>query len=128
MSWQAYVDSNLVGTGQVSRGAILGHDGGVWAQSATLGIGAAELQKLAQGFSNPQGVQGTGLTFAGDKYMIILANDKSIYGKFKDGGFAAAKTGQSIIVGFYNVGSGVQPGNCANTVEKLADYLVSVGY
>ncbi|OOF96861.1 hypothetical protein ASPCADRAFT_506445 [Aspergillus carbonarius ITEM 5010] len=33
MSWQAYVDSNLVGTGKVSRAAILGQMGGVWASS-----------------------------------------------------------------------------------------------
>ena len=29
MSWQSYVDTNLVGTGKVSRAAILGLKGGV---------------------------------------------------------------------------------------------------
>jgi profilin len=33
MSWQAYVDSNLVGTGSVSQAAIYGVEGGVWASS-----------------------------------------------------------------------------------------------
>lgn len=34
MSWQAYVDNNLIGTGNVSQAAIYGHAGGVWATSA----------------------------------------------------------------------------------------------
>ena len=33
MSWQAYVDNNLVGTGNVKQAALLGHDGTVWASS-----------------------------------------------------------------------------------------------
>ena len=33
MSWQAYVDNNLVGTGRVQRAAIFGHDGSCWATS-----------------------------------------------------------------------------------------------
>lgn len=33
MSWQAYVDTNLVGTGSVSQAAIYGAQGGVWASS-----------------------------------------------------------------------------------------------
>lgn len=35
MSWQAYVDNNLVGTGFVSQAGIYGiNGGGVWASSA----------------------------------------------------------------------------------------------
>ena len=34
MSWQAYVDSNLLGTGHVSQAAIYGLNGGEWAKSA----------------------------------------------------------------------------------------------
>lgn len=33
MSWQGYVDTNLVGTGKVSKAAIIGLKGGVWATS-----------------------------------------------------------------------------------------------
>ena len=33
MSWQGYVDTNLVGTGKVSEAAIIGLKGGVWATS-----------------------------------------------------------------------------------------------
>lgn len=34
MSWQSYVDINLVGTGNVTSAAIVGVKGGVWAASA----------------------------------------------------------------------------------------------
>lgn len=34
MSWQAYVDTNLIGTGHVSQAAIYGLNGGEWAKSA----------------------------------------------------------------------------------------------
>lgn len=33
MSWQDYVDNQLLASACVSRAAIAGHDGGVWAKS-----------------------------------------------------------------------------------------------
>ena len=33
MSWQAYVDTNLVGTKKITKAAIHGHDGSLWATS-----------------------------------------------------------------------------------------------
>lgn len=33
MSWQDYVDNQLLASQCVSRAAIAGHDGGVWAKS-----------------------------------------------------------------------------------------------
>jgi hypothetical protein len=38
MSWQAYVDNNLVGTGTVTKGALFGHNGGKWAASAGFNV------------------------------------------------------------------------------------------
>ena len=38
MSWQAYVDTNLLGTGKVQRAAIFGHDGSCWATSAGFSV------------------------------------------------------------------------------------------
>jgi hypothetical protein len=34
MSWQAYVDDQLVGTQMVNKACIIGLNGGMWAQSA----------------------------------------------------------------------------------------------
>ena len=38
MSWQSYVDTNLVGTGTVSQAAIVGLKGGVWASSSGFNV------------------------------------------------------------------------------------------
>ena len=34
MSWQSYVDDQLVATKMVKHAVICGHDGNIWAQSA----------------------------------------------------------------------------------------------
>lgn len=33
MSWQDYVDNQLLGTKCIAKAAIAGHDGGIWAKS-----------------------------------------------------------------------------------------------
>ena len=38
MSWQGYVDTNLVGTGKISQAAIIGLKGGVWATSPDFNV------------------------------------------------------------------------------------------
>jgi hypothetical protein len=38
MSWQGYVDQQLLGTGFVNKAAIIGLNGGVWAQSAGFAV------------------------------------------------------------------------------------------
>lgn len=38
MSWQSYVDSNLLGTGSVQKAAIFGLDGSQWAISSGFAV------------------------------------------------------------------------------------------
>lgn len=38
MSWQGYVDQQLLGTGFVNKAAIIGLNGGIWAQSAGFAV------------------------------------------------------------------------------------------
>jgi tRNA(Arg) A34 adenosine deaminase TadA len=42
MSWQSYVDDHLVGSGNVTKAAIVGLDGNVWAQSPGLNVRARD--------------------------------------------------------------------------------------
>eukprot|EP01120_Amphizonella_sp_Union-15-10_P013149 TRINITY_DN607_c0_g1_i15.p1 TRINITY_DN607_c0_g1~~TRINITY_DN607_c0_g1_i15.p1 ORF type:complete len:127 (+),score=30.15 TRINITY_DN607_c0_g1_i15:114-494(+) len=126
MSWQAYVDSNLVGTGKVSKAAIIGHNGGTWATSSGFVVSPQEGLDLAAAFKDASNLRSKGAFINKEKHMVVLANDRSIYGKKEKGGFAAVKTTQAILIGTY-----VEPltaGNCNNTVEKLADYLIEQGY
>lgn len=79
MSWQAYVDDQLVGTGHVVGAAIIGHDGNVWA-SKNLSLKAGEGAKLVAGFKDSASVLSGGIFVDGVKYLSIKADDKSIYG------------------------------------------------
>jgi len=58
--------------------------------------------------------------------MTLRADNRSIYGKKGAGGVVVVKTNQAVLIGLYN--ENIQPGQCANAVEKLADYLIENGY
>jgi len=126
MAWQGYVDTNLVGTGHVSKAAIIGHDGNKWAASAGFNVSPEEGKKLLGGFKDASTVQGAGVTIGGVKYMTLKADPRSIYGKKGATGVVAVKTGKAVLIGFYD--ENVQPGQATNVVEKLADYLIENNY
>lgn len=126
MSWQAYVDSNLVGTGKIASACIIGHDGNTWATSAGFSVSPAEGKKIVGGFSNPSDIIATGIVLGGAKYLALRYDDRSLYGKKGPGGCVCVKTKQAVLIGVY--GEGAQPGEATSIVERLADYLISVNY
>jgi profilin len=85
-----------------------------------------EIAELAQGYDNPSQLQASGLHLQGQKYFLLKADDRSIYGKHDAEGIIAVRTKQTILIGHYP--SGVQAGEATTIVEKLADYLISVGF
>ncbi|EME76874.1 uncharacterized protein MYCFIDRAFT_71080 [Pseudocercospora fijiensis CIRAD86] len=132
MSWQAYVDTSLVGTGNVDKAAIFNSEGNsVWATSAGFQVSPQEMQEIVaaykdKGTDGVKQVQSTGLHVAGERFVVLKADDRSIYGKKGREGVVIVKTTQAILVTHYP--ETVQPGTAANTVEQLGDYLVKVGY
>lgn len=127
MSWQAYVDTNLVGSKKVTQAAIIGLDGNAWAKSAGFNVTPAEGKAIVAGFTNPASLRATGLRAAGVKYMFLRDDPgRTLIGKKGAAGIHCTKTGKCVLVGVYK--EGIAPGECAVVVEKLADYLVSVGY
>jgi len=131
MSWQAYVDTNLVGTGKVTKAAILGQQGGVWASSSDLQLApdeqAAIVNAAATAFSGGAGeVQANGMRLAGVKYFTLRLTDRSIYLKQGPNGAVIVKTKQAILVAVYQ--APIQTTEATPVVESLADYLISVGY
>ncbi|KAK4329964.1 Profilin [Rhodotorula toruloides] len=138
MSWQAYVDTNLVGSGKVSKAAILGQQGGIWAQSAGYNDGwpddvdlraqlsQEEQNNLIKIHSDPSNAQANGVRAQGQKFLTIRADDRSVYGKKQADGIIIVKTKQAILVAEY--AHPTQPGEATKVVEELADYLISVGY
>ncbi|KAF2210177.1 hypothetical protein CERZMDRAFT_45646, partial [Cercospora zeae-maydis SCOH1-5] len=125
--------SSLVATGNVDRAAIFNSEGNsVWATSAGFTVKPEEMQAVVAAYkdkgdeSGVKKVQSEGLHIAGDRYVVIKADDRSIYGKKGREGVVLVKTTQAILITHYP--ETVQPGSAANTVEQLGDYLIKVGY
>ncbi|MCJ1334973.1 profilin, required for normal timing of actin polymerization in response to thermal stress, partial [Bachmanniomyces sp. S44760] len=92
-------------------------------------VAPAEIKEVVTAYKDSKdvkSVQSTGLHIAGQKYVVIKADDRSLYGKKGKEGIIIVKTTQAILVTHYP--ETIQPGSATNTVEQLGDYLVSVGY
>ncbi|KAK0501679.1 profilin [Armillaria luteobubalina] len=126
MSWQAYVDDNLVGSGRIAKAAIIGQQGGVWAASAGYNLSTEEQSAIINGYKNVSTVQASGIRAAGQKFFTLQANERSIYGKKQADGIVIVKTKQAILVAEYIAPT--QAPEATPIVEGLADYLISVGY
>lgn len=126
MSWQAYTD-NLVATGKLDKAALYSGAGdSLWAQSSNFQLANEEISSIAQGYSDPSNLQSHGLYIQGQKYFLLKADERSIYGKHDAEGVIAVKTKQAILLAHYP--AGVVAGEATALVEKLADYLISVNY
>lgn len=126
MSWQAYVDTNLLGTGKIAKAAILGQKGGVWATSSGFTISPQEQDAIVKAFTNAEKLRAEGIRLAGQKYFTISVEERTIQGKMKADGTVIVKTKQAILVAVY--AGPIQAPEVTPVVESLADYLISVGY
>lgn len=126
MSWQAYVDNSLLGSKKVSKAAIHGLDGNPWAMSAGFNVSLAEMKAIIAAFSDQSAARSNGLHAAGERFIFLRGDDRSLYGKKGATGLVCIKTSKAIIVGYYN--DTIQPGEATTVIEKLGDYLRSVGY
>ncbi|ROT39400.1 profilin [Sodiomyces alkalinus F11] len=131
MSWQAYVDTSLVGTGHIDKAAIISIAGdSTWAASAGFSLSAPEMKAIADVVTDKAGAKdrafADGLYIAGERYVMARAEDGAIYARKGREGVAVAKTNQAILVGHHNE-EGVA-GNATQAVQKLADYLIGLKY
>lgn len=126
MSWQAYTD-NLVATGKIDKSALYSRAGdSLWAQTSNFQLQPQEISGIAGGFDNPSNLQQHGLHVLGQKYFLLRADERSIYGKSDAEGVIAVRTQQAILIAHYP--AGIAAGEATTVVEKLADYLISVGF
>ncbi|KAK0637347.1 profilin [Bombardia bombarda] len=133
MSWQAYVDSSLVGSGHIDKAAIISAAGdSTWAASPGFTVSPAELKTivaiLAEGGKGPavDKALGEGVYVTGERYIAFNIEDRHIYVRKGKTGIVIVKTTQAILIGHY--GENVLAGNATTTVETLADYLIKSGY
>jgi profilin len=131
MSWQAYIDTSLVGSGHVDKAAIISAAGdGVWANSAGFDLKPEEMKVISSIVGGNEGARdkayGDGLYIGGARYVMTKAEGRSLYARQGTNGVAVAKTTQAIVIGHH--GEGQIAGNATSTVEGLADYLSGQGY
>ncbi|KAF2274112.1 Profilin/allergen [Westerdykella ornata] len=129
MSWQAYVDQSLLGTGNIDKALIAGLDGTVWAHSAGFSIPPAELKVIIDSFSdtsNPPKIVSEGIKVNGEKYMTISADNESLKAKKGKEGLVAAKTVQAVLIGHHN--EEITTPAAFNSVVELQEYLKKMGY
>jgi len=126
MSWQDYIDKQLLGSRCVTEAVIAGLDGNVWAKSDKIKVSKEELVRLLQGFENIDMLTSSGVTLAGQRYIYLSGTDKVIRAKYGKVGVHCVKTQQAVVVSLYE--DPIQPQQAASVVEKLGDYLVSCGY
>ncbi|CAI5756992.1 unnamed protein product [Candida verbasci] len=126
MSWQAYTD-NLIAGNKLDKAALYSRNGdSLWAQSGQFQLDNKEISEIAKGFDDPSNLQAHGLYAQQQKYFLLRNDDRSLYGKHEAEGLICVRTKQTILIAHYP--SGVQPGEATTIVEKLADYLIGVGY
>ncbi|KAK0715842.1 profilin [Lasiosphaeris hirsuta] len=133
MSWQAYVDSSLVGSGHVDKAAIVSAAGdSTWAATSGFTVKPEELKAIVAilaGAGEGPAVNkalAEGVHIEGQRFVAFNIADRHIYGRHGRTGIIIVKTGQAILVAHY--GEQHQAGNSTQTVEALADYLITAGY
>ncbi|KAJ7220680.1 profilin [Mycena pura] len=128
MSWQAYVDTNLVGDESIARAAILGQQGGVWAISEEYELSLPEQNAIIGAFDKLEDVQANGLTLNGRKFFTTTTDEerRSIYLRKGTSGCVIFKTEQAILVAEYEAPA--QAPDAVKVVEGLADYLIEQKY
>ncbi|KAL2134669.1 hypothetical protein VTI74DRAFT_11180 [Chaetomium olivicolor] len=135
MSWQAYVDTSLIGSGHIEKAAIASAAGdSIWAASPNFSVSTDELKAIIailkeEGKADAAPVAkafSEGIHVAGERYVATRIEDRHIYARKAKTGVCIVKTKQAILIGQY--GENIQAGNATQTVEALADYLIGVGY
>ena len=82
MSWQAYVDQNLIGSGAVTAAGIYDLAGNPWAYSAGFAAQIAEVAFVSGPMAaDPAAMAGSGVVVAGVKYMFVSGDNAEVYVK-----------------------------------------------
>lgn len=126
MSWQDYVDKQLLASRCVTKACIAGHDGNVWAKSDGFEVSKDEVLKLVKGFEQQDILHSSGVTLAGSRYIYLSGTDQVIRAKLGKVGVHCMKTSQAVVIALYE--DPIQPQQAASVVEKLGDYLLQCGY
>jgi len=130
MSWQAYVDQSLVGTGNIDKAIICDITGKtIWAATPGFSIPEGERKVIVESFSdtsNPKAVVEHGIHINGEKFITLDSDNESLKAKKGKEGIIVIKTTQALLIGHHP--ADVQTTVAYSSVAELAEYLIKVGY
>lgn len=135
MSWQEYVDNNLMCPldhegNTLASAALVGLENSVWAKSPNFPELTVEEMEVMKGIF--EGKNPGSFTMGGVKYMVLGSEDPEtkLRGKRQGGGCSVVKTGKTMVVGIYDSPDAYSQlaSACIKIVETLAEYLISVDY
>lgn len=142
MSWDAYINDSLIGSGHMHSACIAGlADGGYWAYGGTYIPQPDEVQAILAALKDPSKIFTGGVTIGTVKFMGLRGDANHLIFKKGPAGGCVFKSGQAIIIGVYGdpngtnelldkgaSGAQVNPADCNSTVERIAKYLIEIGY
>jgi profilin len=138
MSWQAYIDTSLIGSGHIDKGAIISLAGdSSWAASPGFEIKPEEMKILSDIVKGDQTVIdktfGEGLYVAGERFVLTSVEEGTGYARAssddpekKKEGIVICGTLQAIIIAHHDSTHTRQ--NVTPTTQKLAEYLKGLKY
>ncbi|KAL7713489.1 Profilin [Entamoeba marina] len=129
MSWQEYVDIELVGSGYCKTALILGNDGVEKGFTMHSKLEKSEITNITSMFGDSKKrIVGSKMKFKGREFVMTFSNERTIKAQSTkdDEGYVLVKTRQLILVVSY--GDYITEEQCVLVVEKLADYLIQKGF
>ncbi|KAM0524448.1 hypothetical protein ACHAPE_000542 [Trichoderma viride] len=131
MSWQAFVDTSLVATGHITKGAIISSAGdSAWASSPDLTIAPAEMKAIASIVAKDQAAidkaYADGLYIGGVRHVLTKVDEDTLYARAGRDGAAITAAKSCIVVGLHSETQ--VAGNATSVVAALADHLKKTGY
>ena len=131
MSWQAFVDQQILAIVPCKVALIAGiDDGTIWAQNEGSGVTVTPEELAAIGRSiksnNATEFQESGIKLGGEKYICITFEPFLVRGRKNKNALCIVGTTSCLIVAVCD--EKATPGQLNNAVEKLGDYLKANGY
>ncbi|THC94425.1 hypothetical protein EYZ11_006093 [Aspergillus tanneri] len=84
-------------------------------------ISPEELSGLISAYSSSDTARANGIVVGGEKFVVIRADDRSLYGKKGKEGIVIVRAKSCVMVTHHP--DNVQTTNAATIVEKLVDYI-----
>lgn len=129
MSWEAYIDNSMIGSGHADKGAIFSFENlSQWASTTGFNISPEEIKVIhdALNSNNLEKLYSDGIYIAGVKYVFSNKGSRSLYARKGTEGVIIVKTAKTILIAHHN--DKMIAGNCSSVIEELADYLGTVNY